>query len=97
MVTVNPDDGYLVLGINHHGIQSSIMAQEIISHPPSTNIMEVVYDKDTQTLTILFAKGGVIEFYEVDETSAHGFETALSATKYMNAFIENQFPSQRIS
>ena len=72
------------------------MAQEIISHPPSTNVLEVVYDKDTQVLTVVFAKGGVIEWYEVDETAAHGFETALSATKYLNGFIENQFPSQRI-
>jgi hypothetical protein len=72
------------------------MAQEIIGHPPSTNISQIVYDKDTQTLLIQFQKGGMVEFYEVDETSAHGFETALSATKYMNSYIENLFPSQRV-
>jgi hypothetical protein len=72
------------------------MAQEIIRHTPSTNISQVVYDSETQTLTISFAKGGVVEFYEVDETAAHGFEQALSATKYMNAYIENVFPSQRV-
>jgi len=72
------------------------MPQEIIPHPPSTNIAEITYDKDTQTLTIAFLKGGVCEYYEVDETSAHGFEHALSATKYMNAYIENMFPSQRM-
>jgi hypothetical protein len=37
-----------------------------------------------------------MEFYEVDETAAHGFESALSATKYMNTYIENLFPSQRV-
>lgn len=72
------------------------MALEIIRHTPSTNISGIVYDTETQTLRIQFAKGGVCEFYEVDETAAHGFEYALSATKYMNAFIENVFPSQRI-
>jgi len=72
------------------------MAQEIISHPPSTNVASVMYDKDSQQLTVEFLKGGVIEFYEVDETAAHGFENALSATKYLNAYIENVFPQQRI-
>jgi len=72
------------------------MAQEIIRHTPSTNISQIVYDTETQTLTIAFVKGGVVEFYEVDETAAHGFEQALSATKYMNSFVENIFPSQRI-
>ena len=72
------------------------MAQENIRCTPSTNIMQVLFDKDTQTLTILFRKGGIMEFYEVDETAAHGFESALSATKYMNTYIENLFPSQRV-
>ena len=72
------------------------MAVENIRFTPSTNIAQVLFDKDTQTLTIQFRKGGIVEFYEVDETSAHGFENALSATKYMNSYIENVFPSQRV-
>jgi KTSC domain-containing protein len=72
------------------------MAIEVISHAPSTNIAGVTYDTETQTLTISFLKGGVCEYYEVDETTAHGFEQALSATKYMNAYVENVFPSQRL-
>ena len=74
----------------------TIMAVENIRFTPSTNIAQVLFDKDTQTLTIQFRKGGIVEFYEVDETSAHGFENALSATKYMNSYIENVFPSQRV-
>jgi KTSC domain len=72
------------------------MAVENIRFTPSTNIAQVLFDKETQTLTIQFRKGGIVEFYEVDETSAHGFENALSATKYMNTYIENVFPSQRV-
>lgn len=72
------------------------MAQEIIQHTPSTNIAQIVYDRDTQTMIIYFQKGGVCEYYEVDETTAHGFEQAMSATKYMNAYIENVFPSMRV-
>jgi KTSC domain-containing protein len=72
------------------------MAIEIIGHAPSTNIAQIVYDTETQQLTISFVKGGMCEYYEVDETTAHGFEQALSATKFMNAYIENIFPSQRI-
>jgi KTSC domain len=74
----------------------TIMAVENIRFTPSTNIAQMLFDKDTQTLTIQFRKGGIVEFYEVDETSAHGFENALSATKYMNTYIENVFPSQRV-
>jgi hypothetical protein len=72
------------------------MAQEIIAHPPSTNISQVVYDPETQTLTIYFQKGGVCEYYDVDESSARGFEQAIGATSYLRTYIENLFPSQRV-
>jgi hypothetical protein len=72
------------------------MATQIVPHTPSTNIAQITYDDETQTLTINFLKGGMVEFYEVDETAVQGFGTALSATKYMNSFIENVYPSQRI-
>ena len=72
------------------------MAARNIPFTPSTNIGQITYDPDTQTLTINFLKGGIVEFYEVDEAAVNGFETAFSATKYMNSFIQNQFPSQRI-
>jgi KTSC domain len=72
------------------------MPQQIVAHTPSTNISQIVYDAETQTMTIYFAKGGVIEYYEVPEDVVNGFATALSSTKYMNAYIENSFPSQRI-
>ena len=68
-----------------------------VGHPPSTNISQIVYDRDSQTLTISFAKSGAVyEFYEVPEDVVEGFNQALSATKYFNAYVENSFPSQRI-
>lgn len=73
------------------------MAIEHIRHTPSTNILDITYDDETQTLVIQFQRGGVVEYYGVDATSAHGFENGLSATKYMNAYIENMFPSQRVA
>lgn len=72
------------------------MAQQIVRHPPSTNIAGIVYDPETQTLTISFVKGGVCEYYDVDETSAKGFEISIGATAYLRAYIENVFPQQRI-
>jgi len=73
------------------------MAQVIVQHPPSTNIAGVVYDKDSQTLTVSFLKSGAIyEYYEVPEDVVDGFGQALSATKYFNAYVENTFPNQRI-
>ena len=73
------------------------MPQQIVQHTPSTNISQIVYDLDTQTMTISFAKGGVIEYYEVPEDVVNGFGQALSSTKYLNAYVENLFPSQRIA
>ena len=68
-----------------------------VSHPPSTNISQIVYDRDSQTLTIAFSKSGAVyEFYEVPEDVVLGFGQALSATKYFNAYVENSFPSQRV-
>ena len=72
------------------------MAIEVIRHSPSTNIAQITYDTETQTLTIQFAKGGSYEYYEVPEDAARGFESAFSTTKYFNSFIENVFPSQRL-
>lgn len=73
------------------------MAQQIIQHTPSTNIANIVYDPETQTLVISFLKGGVCEYYGVPEDVVNGFGTALSATKYLNSYVENQFPSQRVA
>lgn len=75
---------------------TTVMAIVSVPHTPSRNISHIVYDDETQTMTINFLKGGVVEFYEVPEDVVNGFGTALSATKYMNAYIENVFPSQRI-
>jgi KTSC domain-containing protein len=72
------------------------MSQQLIQHTPSTNIANIVYDTETQTLTISFLKGGVVEYYEVPEDVVNGFGTALSSTKYLNAYVENSFPSQRV-
>jgi hypothetical protein len=69
-----------------------------VGHPASTNISQIVYDRDSQTLTISFAKSGAVyEFYEVDESTVNGFSTSLSTTKYFNSYVENSFPSQRIA
>jgi hypothetical protein len=72
------------------------MAQEVISHPPSRNIASIMYDADTQTLTVQFLSGYVYNYYRVDETTALGFQNALSANQYLKTFIANSFPSERL-
>jgi hypothetical protein len=74
------------------------MAAEVVNHPPSTNISQIIYDRETQTLTVSFLKSSAVyEYYEVDEATVAGFGSAFSATKYYNSYIENVFPSQRVS
>ena len=72
------------------------MPQEIIGHPPSTNIAQVVYDSDQQLLTISFQKGAMYQYYEVPEDVAQGFSQALNANDYLKTFVTNSFQYSRV-
>lgn len=70
----------------------------MIRFPPSTNIAAILYNADEQTLTVEFVKSGAVYQYDqVPEDLAMGFQTALSATKYLETYIASQFPSNRIA
>lgn len=67
-----------------------------ISHPPSTNIAQIVYDSDRQLLTIYFQKGAVYNYYDVPEDVANGFSQALNANQYLRTFVTNSFVYDRV-
>lgn len=64
------------------------MPTEPVRFPPSTNIGQIEYDKETQTLVIQFKSGRVYQYHPVDEQTARGFESCLSAGDYFNMFIK---------
>lgn len=70
----------------------------MIRFPPSTNISSIVYDADGQQLTVEFAKSGAVYRYDgCTEEMALGFQTAMSATKYLETYIASQCASTRIA
>ena len=73
-----------------------LVAIRPVEFPPSTNIADIIYDDETRTMTILFQKGAVYEYQEVDEITVNGFRTAVSATDYLKAFVANSYPSRRV-
>jgi hypothetical protein len=74
------------------------MADRLIHFPPSTNILAILYNADEQVLRVEFAKSGAIyEYSDCPEDLALGFQTALSATKYLEQFIASQCPATRIA
>lgn len=71
------------------------MEQEI-PFAPSSNIQRIVYDPDTQQLTIAFQQGGTYRYSGVSEETARGFETARSAGSYHHSFIKQQHQFEKI-
>lgn len=70
----------------------------LIRFPPSTNISAILYNADDQTLTVEFSKSGAIYRYDgCTEELALGFQTAMSATKYLETYIASQCSSVRIA
>lgn len=69
----------------------------MIHFPPSTNVSGILYNADDQTLTVEFAKSGAVYRYDqCTEEMAMGFQSALSATKYLETYIASQCPSVRV-
>jgi len=73
------------------------MALEPVPHTPSRNISAVLYDPEERKLVVWFAKNGrAYQYADVPEDVALGFGQALSATEYLQTFIEGSFLANRI-
>jgi hypothetical protein len=74
------------------------MPAHIIAAPPSGNIVTVSYDAEAQTLFVQFLYQSALYSYEgIDENTANGFGTALSATAYLKSAILPISTGQRIA
>lgn len=65
------------------------MAEREIPIRESTNLRSVVYDDDTQTLTVQFRNGGSYQYHGVSADTAEGFSTADSAGSYLHSYVKN--------
>jgi hypothetical protein len=57
----------------------------------STNIAAVGYERDTQTMAILFSNGGLYAYPDVPEDVYRGLITAHSTGQYFATHIKEQF------
>lgn len=74
------------------------MAERDISfNSESGNITGIVYDDETQELTVTFHHGGEYAYHGVPEETAMGFESAPSAGQYLNSFIKGVYGYSHIS
>jgi KTSC domain-containing protein len=63
----------------------------------SSNIADITYDENTQTLTVSFLSSGTYEYYGVPLSVAMGFADAPSAGKYLGAAIKGRYDYQKIA
>jgi len=64
---------------------------------PSTEITQVGYQEDSETLEIQFVKGGVFQFFNVPSIVFDEFMSASSKEGYYHAKIGEHFPCARVS
>jgi hypothetical protein len=62
----------------------------------STEITQVGYQEDSETLEIKFEHGGVYQFFNVPSEIYQGFLSAPSKEGYYQAKIGERFPCSRI-
>jgi len=60
---------------------------------PSTEITQVGYQEDSETLEIQFVKGGVYQFFNVPSTVFDEFMSAPSKEGYYHSKIGERFPA----
>jgi hypothetical protein len=63
----------------------------------STEITQVGYQEDSQTLEIQFVQGGVYQFFNVPSDVFDGLINASSKEVYYHSKIGERFPSSRIA
>ena len=68
------------------------MAQRSIPFASSDNVQNILYDDETQVLTISL-KGGTYEHSGVDSNKADGFSTASSAGTYYHENFSARGPN----
>lgn len=62
----------------------------------SSNLAEVGYDPDTETLEIMFRTGSVYQYYNVPAFMHERFMQANSQGTFFNASIKGQFAEARV-
>lgn len=62
----------------------------------SSNLAEVGYDPDLETLEIQFKNGGVYQYYNVPAFINERFMTADSLGRFFNAEIKGHYPEAKI-
>lgn len=72
------------------------MATRDISFAASSNIDQITYDDDQQTLQVRFKQGKSYAYTGVPSLVADGFQTAESAGKYLNSSIKGQYPANEV-
>lgn len=61
----------------------------------STNMKEVGYDLDTNTLEIVFRDGGIYRYFGVPESVYDGLISAASAGQYFHRMIRDKYRFSR--
>lgn len=62
----------------------------------SSNVSEVGYDADTNTLGVRFHNGSEYHYTGVSEATFNALLTSESVGKYLNAVIKPQFPYKQV-
>ncbi len=62
----------------------------------SSNIAEVGYDKESQTMEILFSNGRIYQYFDVPDQTYHDLLTASSHGQFLAREIKGRFRYARV-
>ena len=67
------------------------------SWPDSTSVASASYEEETQTLSVVFTKGGVYEYSDVPTFIWKGMLDASSIGRYFKLNVANSFTYKRLN
>lgn len=62
----------------------------------SSNISEIGYDPNSETLEVLFNSGSVYQYYNVGQVLFDELMQAPSKGQFLNVYIKNAYPYSRV-
>jgi hypothetical protein len=62
----------------------------------SSNISEIGYDRNSETLEVMFNNGSVYQYYNVGQALFDELMQAPSKGQFLNVYIKNAYPYSRV-
>lgn len=62
----------------------------------SSNILEVGYDPNSETLEVMFNSGAIYQYYNISQIIYDDLMNSSSKGQFLNTYIKNFYPYSRV-